>query len=45
MMAGGATEVEILSDFDYITAEDIRGCLSYAATFFNHPVILADAAE
>ncbi len=45
MMAGGATEAEILEDFDYATAEDVRACLAFAATYLDHPIILADAAE
>ena len=30
-LAAGMTEAEILADFPYLTAEDIRACLSYAA--------------
>jgi uncharacterized protein (DUF433 family) len=30
-MAAGMTESEILDDFPYLTSEDIRACLSYAA--------------
>ena len=30
-LAAGMTEAEILSDFPYLTSEDIRACLSYAA--------------
>lgn len=30
-LAAGMTETELLSDFPYLTAEDIRACLSYAA--------------
>jgi uncharacterized protein (DUF433 family) len=30
-LAAGMTEQEILNDFPYLTAEDIRACLSYAA--------------
>lgn len=30
-LASGMTETEILSDFPYLTAEDIRACLAFAA--------------
>jgi uncharacterized protein (DUF433 family) len=30
-LASGMTQQEILDDFPYLTAEDIRACLSYAA--------------
>lgn len=30
-LASGMTNEEILDDFPYLTAEDIRACLSYAA--------------
>jgi uncharacterized protein (DUF433 family) len=30
-LASGMTVQEILSDFPYLTEEDIRACLSYAA--------------
>jgi len=30
-LAAGMTEQEILSDLPYLTSEDIRACLSYAA--------------
>ncbi|HEX9005322.1 MAG TPA: DUF433 domain-containing protein, partial [Blastocatellia bacterium] len=31
MLAGGATEQEILQDYPYLEPEDIRACLEYAA--------------
>ena len=31
MLAGGATEAEILQDYPYLEAEDIRACLEYAS--------------
>lgn len=31
-LAGGMTEAQILADFPDLTAEDIRACLSFAAT-------------
>jgi uncharacterized protein (DUF433 family) len=30
-LAGGMTEDRILADFPYLTREDIRACLAYAA--------------
>ena len=30
-LAGGMSEDEILNDFPYITREDIRACLAFAA--------------
>lgn len=31
-LAGGMTEAQILADFPDLTAEDIRACLSFAAS-------------
>jgi uncharacterized protein (DUF433 family) len=31
MLAGGATEAEIVSDYPYVTVADVRDCLAYAA--------------
>jgi uncharacterized protein (DUF433 family) len=31
MLAGGATQEEILTDFPDLQAEDIRACIAYAA--------------
>jgi uncharacterized protein (DUF433 family) len=41
MLAGGTTEAEIVADFPYITAEDVRACLTYAATQSDHAIVLA----
>jgi uncharacterized protein (DUF433 family) len=41
MLAGGATEEEILQDFPYLEAADIRACLEYAAAQVDHAVVLA----
>jgi uncharacterized protein (DUF433 family) len=30
-LAAGMTELEILDDFPYLTSDDIRACLAYAA--------------
>lgn len=41
MLAGGATEVEISSDFPYLRQEDVRAALIYAAAQTDHPVAVA----
>jgi uncharacterized protein (DUF433 family) len=40
MLANGATEAEILADFDELTAEDIREAMLFAARSIGHPVLL-----
>ena len=40
-LASGATEQEIVRDFPYISAEDVRAALRYAASAANHPVAIA----
>jgi len=41
MLAGGATETEILADFPYLEQADIQACLLYAAAQVDHPVLTA----
>lgn len=41
MLAGGATQEQILKDFPDLEVEDIRASIAYAAVQLNHPVILA----
>lgn len=41
LLAAGASEAEILEDYPYLTAEDIRACLAYAAAQTDHAVMLA----
>ena len=41
MLAGGATETEILADFPFLEPEDIRACFEYAAQHVDHPVVMA----
>jgi uncharacterized protein (DUF433 family) len=36
MLAGGASEAEVLADFPYLKAEDIRASLAYAAQAVDH---------
>ena len=38
-IAHGATQRELLRDFDYLTAEDISAALIYAAHAANHRVV------
>ncbi len=40
MLAGGATEAQILEDFPYLEREDIQACYEYAAQSVNHPVLM-----
>jgi len=40
MLAGGASEEEILQDYPYLEADDIRACLEYAALQLNHAVVV-----
>lgn len=37
-LASGMTEDEILADFPYLTRDDIRACLSYAADRERQPI-------
>jgi uncharacterized protein (DUF433 family) len=41
MLAAGVPEPEILKDFPYLEADDIRACLEYAAQEIDHPVLVA----
>ena len=41
MLAGGASEAEIVADYPYVSAADIRACLAYAASMANHPIVIA----
>lgn len=40
-LASGMTEVEILADFPYLTAGDIRACLAFAADRERHMLAVA----
>lgn len=42
MLAGGATSEEILRDYPYLEAEDIRAALAYASAQVSHPVLAAE---
>lgn len=39
MLAAGMSQMEILSDFPDLEAEDVRACLNYAAQSMDHPVL------
>ncbi len=39
LLAAGASENEILKDYPYLVAEDIRASLAYAAREMAHPVL------
>lgn len=41
LLAAGADETEILEDYPYLTADDIRACLAYAAAQADHTVVIA----
>ncbi|MFN3819520.1 DUF433 domain-containing protein [Blastomonas sp.] len=41
MLAGGATTAEISADFPYVTEDDVRAALAFAATQSDHPIVLA----
>ncbi|MBK6590399.1 MAG: DUF433 domain-containing protein [Acidobacteria bacterium] len=40
MLAGGASEAEILEDYPYLEADDIRASLGYAAAQLDHAVVM-----
>jgi uncharacterized protein (DUF433 family) len=40
MLAGGASEAQILEDYPYLEPEDIRACLEYAASQVDHAVVM-----
>jgi len=41
MLAGGASESEILEDYPYLEREDIMASLEFAARWLDHPVLRA----
>jgi uncharacterized protein (DUF433 family) len=41
MLAGGASQEEILADFPDLQAEDIRACIAYASRYLEHTVLVA----
>ena len=41
LLAAGEREEDILADYPYLEAEDIRACLAFAAAEIDHPVLRA----
>lgn len=41
MLAGGASVEEILNDFPYLEADDIKASLEYAALQIDHSIVTA----
>ena len=41
LLAAGAPEDEILTDYPYLEREDIKACLYFAAQSMDHPVLHA----
>jgi len=41
MLAGGASQQEILDDFPYLEREDILACLEFASAEVDHAVVVA----
>ncbi|HEX7740067.1 MAG TPA: DUF433 domain-containing protein [Marmoricola sp.] len=41
LLAAGADEAEILEDYPYLTSDDIKACLAYAAAQADHAVVEA----
>jgi uncharacterized protein (DUF433 family) len=41
-LAAGMTEEELLSDFPYLTRDDIRACLTYAAEREHQMLVAAE---
>jgi uncharacterized protein (DUF433 family) len=39
LLAAGGPEAEIVSDFPYLEADDIRASLAFAAAQADHPVL------
>ena len=39
-LASGMTIDQILNDFDYLTEQDIRACLAYAADREHHQLVI-----
>jgi uncharacterized protein (DUF433 family) len=41
MLAEGVAVDEIIADFPYVSRDQVKACLQYAARAFDHPVVLA----
>lgn len=40
LLTAGVPEAEILEDYPYLEADDIRACFEYAAREIDHPVLV-----
>jgi uncharacterized protein (DUF433 family) len=40
LLAAGVAQEEILEDYPYLEAGDIKACLEYAANEMDHPVLV-----
>lgn len=43
LLAHGASESEILEDYPYLEADDIKACLEYAAAQADHAIVVRAA--
>jgi uncharacterized protein (DUF433 family) len=41
LLAAGADEAEILEDYPYLEADDIKACLAYGAAQADHTILTA----
>lgn len=41
LLAAGASESEIIEDYPYLTHDDIKACLAYAAAQADHAILIA----
>ena len=41
LLASGASESEVLEDYPYLEADDIKACLQYAAAQADHAILSA----
>jgi len=41
LLASGASETEILEDYPYLDADDVKACLLYAAAQADHAILTA----
>lgn len=39
LLAAGASEQEIVADYPYLTADDVKACLRYAAAQADHAIL------
>lgn len=42
MLAGGVDVAEIVEDFPYLSVDDVRAALAYAAAMTSHSVVIAE---